>query len=224
MISPATVLLVAAAVALASVSGLSWWAVLLVGAGVWVTKILISMRIARFARSRPMQIDPFALREPWRLYVMDAVDSQRRFRRALETIGNGPLHDRLDEIGTRVDRGVSECWEIARKGQQLTDARRAIDVDSARRTVAQPEAHSVLLEAAQSEVNSHRRLAEREDAIKTKLQVLDARLEEAVARTAEMSTRTLVSNDIDSITDAIEGVVGDLESLRLGLDSVDGDL
>ncbi len=222
MISPATLLLIAGGVALASVSGLPWWGVVLVGAGTWSVKVLISTRLARFARNRPQQVDPFALREPWRLFVMDAIDSQRRFRRALKSVEQGPLHNRLAEIGARVDRGVTECWEVARKGQQLADARHAIDVDSARRTVSKPESPSVLIEAAQSQIGAHQRLADREGDIEASLRALDARLDEAVARAAEMSTRSMGAHDVASISDVIDGVVGDLEALRLGLNSVDG--
>ncbi len=222
MISPVTVLLVAAAAALASLAGMPWWGAALVASAVWTTKALAWARLARFAASRTPRIDPFALREPWRLYVKEAIGSQRRFNRALESVARGPLRDRLHEIGVRVDRGVSECWEVARKGQQLTDARRAIGIESARRSVADTDAHPALLDAANSEIDAHKRLTDRENEVKTSLEVLDARLKEAVARASEMATRAMAPDDIESITDAIDGVVGDLESLRLGLDSVDG--
>jgi len=222
MISPATLLLVAVAAVLASLAGAPWWASALTAIVVWAAKITLSARLSRLATSRPPRIDPFALREPWRLYVKDAIGSQRRFRRALEAIHDGPLRDRLSEIGSRVDHGVSECWEVARRGQRLTDARRAIDVDSARRAASATDPHPAVLEAANSEIGAYQRLAEREDEVKTSLEVLDARLHEAVARASEMATRTMSGDDIASVTDAIDGVVGDLEALRLGLDSVDG--
>ncbi len=222
MISPFTVLLVAAAAALASLAGMPWWGAALVAAAVWAAKVLARSKLARLTASRPSRIDPFALREPWRLYVKDAIGSQRRFDRALESVARGPLRDRLSEIGIRVGRGVSECWEVARKGQQLTDARRAIGIESARRSAADTDAHPALLDAARSEIEAHERLTNRENEVRTSLEVLDARLKEAVARASEMATRAMAPDDIESITDAIDGVVGDLESLRLGLDSVDG--
>lgn len=222
MISPITVLLVAGTVAIALAADLAWWVAVLLAMTVWVSKALLSSRLARFAASRSPRIDPFALREPWRLYVKDALGSQRRFDSALDSVAAGPLRDRLAEINKRVERGVIECWEVAKKGQQLADARRAIDISSARRSAAKIDSHPALLEAAASEIAAHERLRTREDEVKVSLEVLDARLQEAVARASEMATRTMATDDLDSITDAIDGVVGDLESLRLGLDSVDG--
>jgi len=222
IISPLTVLAVAGVGALAYVSGLPWWGSILLALAVWGARVLMARRFSRFAASRSPRIDPFALREPWRLYVKDALGSQRRFDRALDSMAPGPLRDRLSEINKRVERGVLECWEVAKKGQQLADARRAIDIGSARRSAAKVDSHPALLEAAASEIAAHERLSSREDEVKVSLQVLDARLQEAVARVSEMATRTMAADDLDSITDAIDGVVGDLESLRLGLDSVDG--
>lgn len=222
MISPITVLLVAGAAAVAYMAGLPWWAAALLAAAVWAARVLLASKLARLTASRPPRIDPFALREPWRLYVKNAIGSQRNFQRALQSVDTGPLHDRLSEIGKRVDRGVLECWEVARKGQKLTDARRAIDIGSAKRTIEEPDSHPALVEAANSKIAAHQRLKAREDEVKISLEVLDARLQEAVARASEMATRSMAADDLDSITDAIDGVVGDLESLRLGLDSVDG--
>jgi len=222
MISPTSVLFPLAGAALALVAGLPWWAAMLVAIVAWMGKTWASARIAMLASSRGPRIDPFALREPWRNYVKDSLGSQTRFRRSLEKVGDGPLQLRLTEIGQRVDRGVEECWEVARKGQQLTDARRSIDVSSAQRTADAPDGHPDLIAAASSEIAAHQRLADREESVKTSLKVLNARLDEAVARVAEMATRTSAVDDLAGITNAIDGVVGDLESLRIGLDTVDG--
>ena len=222
MISPVSVLLPLAGAALALAAGLPWWGALLVAILVLAGKAWASTRLARLTSSRGPRIDPFALREPWRNYVKDALGSQNRYQRTLEEVGDGPLKQRLTEIQRRVERGVEESWEVARKGQQLTDARRSIDVSSARRTADTPDGHPDLVAAAKSEIATHDRLNDREESVKTSLEVLNARLDEAVARAAEMATRTDSVDDLAGITDAIDGVVGDLESLRIGLDTVDG--
>jgi len=221
MISPASVLLPLGGAALALFAGLPWWSAILVAAVVWSSKIGVSSLIARSQSSRGPRIDPFTLAEPWRNYVKDALGSRTRFRRALSGLEDGPLLVRLSEIGRRVDRGVEECWEVARKGHQLTDARRSINLADAKRSADTPGTHPDLVSAANSEIAAHQRLVTREESLKTSLEVLNARLDEAVARAAEMSTRADTLDDLADITNAIDGVVGDLESLRIGLDTVD---
>lgn len=221
MISPSSVLFPLGGAALALFAGLPWWSAILVAVVAWSSKIGASSLIARSQSSRGPRIDPFTLAEPWRNYVKDALGSRTRFRRALKDVEDGPLLVRLSEIGGRVDRGVEECWEVARKGHQLTDARRSINVAAAKRSVETPGNHPDLISAANSEMAAHKRLTAREDSLKTSLKVLNARLDEAVARAAEMSTRADTLDDLTDITNAIDGIVGDLESLRIGLDTVD---
>jgi len=222
MISPMSILLPVSGAALILLVGLPWWAAAVGAVALWIARAWLSSRFARLASTRKPRIDPFTLREPWRNYVKDAISSHKRFDRTLESVESGPLRDRMTEIGDRVERGVEECWEIARKGQQLTDARRSIDIASARRSASDPDGHPDLVAAAKSEVAAHERLAAREDTLRTSLEVLDARLDEAVARASEMATRATSVDDLSGITNAIDGVVGDLESLRIGLDTVDG--
>jgi len=222
MISPLSILIPAAGAALAILIGLPWWSAIVIAVALWLAKAWASSRLAHLASTRKPRIDPFTLREPWRNFVKDALSSHSRFDRTLRNIDKGPLRDRMAEIGERVEHGVEECWEVARKGQQLTDARRSIGIASARRSASDSTGHPDLIAAAKSEIAAHQRLTQREDELKTSLEILDARLDESVARASEMATRVTDVDDLSGITNAIDGVVGDLETLRIGLNTVDG--
>lgn len=220
--SPTTVVLVAASVALASLAGLPWWGAAATGFAVWFLKLQASRLLSKRLRARPVAVDPFALREPWRLLVKGSLKAQHKFARTVDRVDEGPLRERLDEIGRRIDQGVQESWEVAQRGQHLTDARRSIDIGSADRVRSNKSSHAAQIEAASYELAAHQRLSDRESDVITRLQVLNARLNEAVTRATEMATRRTTISDTATVSDAIDGVIGELKSLKLGLDTVDG--
>ena len=145
--------------------------------------------------------------------------ARNRFATAIEHTPEGPLRSRLLEVGDRITTGVEECWEVAQKGQIITDARRAVDIDAVRRTLETAE-DGPRRASAQARLETHDRLAAREEETRERLDVLDARLEEAVVRAAELGTRSSTTDELDRVADAVDGIVGDLESLRLALDDV----
>src|SRR4051794_5464258 len=89
--------------------------------GTTVTALMVQRRrrLGATATPRTGRIDAFAVSEPWRRHVAAAVSAQRRFTSIVGTTGPGPLRDRMVEMGRQVDRSVQECWEIARRGDQL---------------------------------------------------------------------------------------------------------
>src|SRR6476659_1341812 len=78
-------------------------------------------------------IDPFAVNEPWRRFVQDALQAQGRLDEVLRHVRPGPLRDRLADIARRMDDGVGEVWVTAQQGQALRSARRRIDVPTLER-------------------------------------------------------------------------------------------
>src|SRR5919197_1604631 len=70
-------------------------------------------------KPRPERIDLAGLSQPWRAYMKDAMEAQRRYARAVAATDAGPLQDRLAEIGARLDAGVRECYRIGRRGAAL---------------------------------------------------------------------------------------------------------
>jgi type IV secretory pathway TrbD component len=223
MISPITVGLVVGSVALVLLVGGPWWLAALAGVAVWAIRVLISTQIATRVKALPRRIDPFALREPWRFFVRDALRSQRRFAEATDRLAPGPLRNRLLEISVRVNHGVEECWEVAQRGQHLTDSRRSIDVDRIRRTLdtARFGPEDPRRTSAEVQLASHDRILDLEHHTRERLEILDARLTESVVRASELSARAADLGQLDEIADAVDGIVGDLESLRLGLDAAD---
>ena len=81
IISPVTVGLVAGTVALVLLAGGPWWLAALIAALVWAIRVLVSTHMARRIAALPRRIDPFALREPWRFFVRDALQARARFVR-----------------------------------------------------------------------------------------------------------------------------------------------
>ncbi|MGH9184585.1 MAG: hypothetical protein ACRD0U_02035 [Acidimicrobiales bacterium] len=79
------------------------------------------------------RVDPFAVGEPWRRHVQDALQARTKFAQAVASGRPGPVQDRLVEIGERVDAGVEEVWRAANRGDALDDARRQIDAPGAER-------------------------------------------------------------------------------------------
>lgn len=176
-------------------------------AGIAVLVLIgIGALMARRARDLEPRIDPFALREPWRFFVSDALGAREQLRDALGAAEPGPLRDRLEEIGDRIDDAVRSCWEVAQRGQALTDARRRIEDPRHRSAASQPDAHT--------------RLTTRETEVREHLQHLDAQLDEAVVRAAELTTRPGDPTGIDDVAAQVDTVVDELESLRIAFEEL----
>lgn len=223
MVSPITVGLVVGAGAVARLLTGSWVAAVVAGILTWIARVLIASRIAKRVRALDPRIDPFALREPWRFFVRDALSARQRFDDALSGADDGPLMERLLEIEQNLDQAVSVTWEIAQRGQQLTDARRRIDISSLERTIADTPSDDPRYAAAEAQKASHDRLRTREDQTRERLEILDARLDETIVRAGELATRTGGAMEIDELAGQVTGMVDELDSLRLALDEVGND-
>ncbi|MEM9468336.1 MAG: hypothetical protein AAGA90_23410 [Actinomycetota bacterium] len=221
-VSPVTVALVAGVVALVLITTGSIVGAVVAGIATWVLRVFVSTRVAKRIEALPRRIDPFALREPWRFFVRDAISARNRFADALDAADDGPLRDRLVEIGEALNHGVEECWEAAQKGQQLTDARRRIPADRLQAQLADMTADDPRRSGVEAQLESHARLADREERTRVELERLDVRLDESVVRASELGTRAGGAEDLDAIEASITDVVGSLEALRQGLDDVEG--
>lgn len=190
----------------------------------------VALAIPRNPNGR--EIDPFAVNEPWRVFVSDALSAQRRFHETTRTMRSGPLRERLNEIGDRLETGVEEVWNIARRGQVLADGRKRLDPDDARRDLARlvaenprPEPGSPLEQTAQS-LQAQVSAADRMDAVIRdtidRLRLMDARLDEMVTRTVELSTQADSSADLSGLGADVDGLVTEMEALRLALEDTSG--
>jgi hypothetical protein len=223
MISPITVGLVVGAGAVAQLITGSWPVAVLVGVLTWIARVLIASRIAKRVRGLEHRIDPFALREPWRFFVRDALNARQRFRDAVADADSGPLRDRLLEIEANLEHAVAVTWDVARRGQQLTDARRRIDVAALERTMAATPPDDPRHAAAAAQKESHDRLRVREDETRERLEILDARTNETVVRVGELATRTGGGTELEELAGQVTDMVDELDSLRIALDEVGND-
>lgn len=173
-------------------------------------------------------IDPFAVGEPWRRFVGDALAARRRFDQAIRVMDPGPLRDRLAEIGDRLDDGLQETWRVARRGHALSVARAQVDTRAIEAELAAAEAQrdarpddprtGQVADAIRSQLATAERMqAVIEDAITT-LRLLDARLDESVTRAIELSTGTGPAAHASAVGGDVEGIVSEMEALRLALD------
>jgi hypothetical protein len=144
------------------------------------------------------RIDPFTLTDPWRSFVQDAQSAQNRFARVVAGVQAGPLQERLGDINSRVADGVRAAWRTAQNGHTL---------------------HKMILEVGGAS-ESVTRMRSREKEFSDKLAALIKNLDEAVARAAELATGQL--GGVDAVAEDVNGVVDDLEALRLSFEEVDG--
>lgn len=196
---------------------------------VFVVVLLLVAVVATLALRRPKAArggarDPYTLSEPWRRFVMSAQGAQRRYRGALKA-PPGPLRDRLVEIGARIDAGVDEIWWIAVRGDALDDAISAIGAGAAaRRRDALPRSGDADLteteQALAAQEESAARLVQTAADAKATLRLLDARLDEAVARGLELALTAGDTSLASGLDSEVATLVDEMEALRLALDEV----
>jgi hypothetical protein len=164
------------------------------------------------------RIDPFAVGEPWRFFVRDAVTARNRFDEALRSTKAGPLKDRLAAIRASVDAGVRECWEVAKQAQNISEARKALDVPGLRRRLESLEARDADTSVTEGSVRAQLESAARLDGVLAdvtgRLEVLEAQLTEAVTRAIEVAALAGHDDELTGVGTAVEQVVDDLEALR----------
>jgi hypothetical protein len=179
------------------------------------------------------RIDPFTLADPWRRYVTDALQARTRFAEAATSAREGPMRDRLLEIQTRVDTGVQEVWRIARRGHDLVDARRRVDPAAIRQDIAATEANAQqpwatdsttqrTLESLQAQLATVERLERVIGDADSRLRLLNARLDEAAARTIELSVQAHDVAELGGLGHDVDQMVDEMEALRQAIEETGG--
>jgi len=231
IMSPSAVLLAGGGMAAAVLGGLPIAAAAGIGAAVWAARVAIGMPRG----PKHERISPSAVKEPWRRAVKDALSARQRFDRTVRRMPPGPLRERLAGVGQRLSDGVDECWQIACQGNDLQSAYAQLDVGSIQTDMAQLKAekkaggdaaHAASLDraiaAVQSQLASAERIGTVAQDVADRLRVLNAQLDEAVARAVELSVQANDVGDISPLGDDVDSLVGELESLRQGLDETHG--
>lgn len=229
-VSPSALLLAGAGMSVAILGGLPLAAAAAVGGLGWLARVA-----AAVPRGKPGdRVDPSLVAEPWRRFVVDAQQAKTTFDRTVARCDDGPLKERLGAIGERIADGVTECWRIARQGDNLHHAIATIDreeIDEDLRRVEQElddarDARRDTLERTRDALVAQRQAHERLVAVwrsaRDRLQVLNAQLDEAVARAVELSVHTGDVAALNPLRASVDHLVDELESLRLGLEEAGG--
>lgn len=227
--APTSILLAGAGASVALATGLPILVAPVVGLAAWATRVLLAVPRNR----RVDRIDPFSVPEPWRNSVVEALKAQVRFDQAVAATEGGPIRDRLESIGSRIDDGIREVHRIAQRGTQLTAARQAVDADAASAELAAVErdageawaAGSKLertAEALQAQIDTAARLDRSIADARAQLRVIDARLDESVARAIELSVQLDDAEGLRSVDADVDHLVTEMESLRQALEETSG--
>ena len=216
--SPLGILLAGAGASAAILAGLPGAAVVAAGAAAWAGRVAVAVPRNSTDASN---IAPFAMQDPWRSFVRSAQQARRKFDEAVRGSRRGPMRDRLAEIGSRLDDAVAECWRVARQGQALVDARSQLNTADVQRELAGLDpSQTKTAEALEAQLASAQRLETTITDVRDRLRLLDARMDEAVARAVELSVQG-GDAELQGLGSDVEGLVGDMEALRQGLEEAD---
>jgi len=221
--SPSAIVATGAGVALGVLTGLGPAAALVGGA------VALAARVGWAIPRGPKadRIDPLSLGDPWNRLVQDALAAQRQFSDAVRRARSGPLRDRLAQIGEQIDAGVADCWRIAQAGHALSGARRRIDVAAANRDLDEVRATSSpssptvqqTIAAIEAQLQSAQRLDQTIVNTRDQLRLLNARLDEAVSRSIELSVGTATDGSLNAVGQDVTSITNELEALRQALDT-----
>jgi hypothetical protein len=175
----------------------------------------------RWRRHRHLpRIDPFEVGQPWGRFVQGALQAQARYQRAVSAIAAGPLRERLDDIGRRIEEGVQTCWHVAQEGAALEDLESGLDLAGARRRLAASDAVGPTVVSLQAQVAAGERLAAMVAEAKERLARLEAGLGLVATTAAELSARRATPAEATGLGDDVEHLVAEMSSLRAAQEEV----
>ena len=222
--SPSALLLAGAGTAVTIVAGAPIALAAVVGAACWAARVALAVP----RRRTGPRVDARRLRQPWRGFVEDAQAAKRRFDTTCGRALPGPIRDHLLDLGRRLADGVTECWRIAAQGDALEGAWNDLDVPSTKQELAtvRQEPASPTRDRTEQALLSQLQSADRIQKVafdaRDRLRVLNAQLDEAVARAVELSVKTTDVSALDPLSQDVDSLVGELESLRQALDETRG--
>lgn len=181
--------------------------------------LLVSQRA-----ERPGNRDPFSVGEPWRQFVQGATRSGTKLHQTIDGAASGPLKDRMESIASRLDDGLQETWQIARRGDEIDDAIRRLDPTTLRSKLATledraqgdptPDIDSAM-ESLRNQLESVARLELESKKTADRLRLTQTRLDELVSRAAEVAVG---AGDTDAYEHDVDDLVIELEALRQAVD------
>ena len=218
MMSPLGIVLAGAGLAVGVATGLPVVLAAGVGVAAWAGRVLAAVPKGKPAAG----IDPYSLSDPWRSYVLGAQGAQGRFQRTVGAIQAGPLRERLGDVVDRFDDAVGECWRIARRGHDIDGVLRNLDLAGNARELAQARSlpptptNQATIASLEAQLASSQRMQNVSQDAQSRLRLLDARMDELVARVAELSVSA--GDDLGGLDSDVDSLVTEMEALRQALD------
>jgi hypothetical protein len=169
-------------------------------------------------------VDPAAVEEPWRQSVAAALQARAQFGEVVRSVPKGPLRDRIELIGERVDQGVLASWDTAQRGSQGARLLASLDPEGVtarlkdakrRHPDGGPE-----VDALAAQYDAVNRLWDGVDSAGEQLRLLDLRLGAAVARVAALAMAARTPADLDAADEELVEVVDELGALSGAFDAL----
>ena len=221
IMSPLGILLAGVGTAGAIVAGVALPIALGVGVVAWAGRVFAAVPKGTGAAGRNA-VDPYTLNDPWRAYVLAAQSNRNRFDRTIKVLRPGPLQERLGGVADRFDDAVGECWRVAVRGNDIEAALRTLDTASAQLELTdlqrQPQTPptQATIASLQAQLASANRMVSVANDARDHLRLLDARMDEMIARAAELSVTA--DGDVGSLGADVDGLVNELEALRQAME------
>jgi hypothetical protein len=195
--------------------GVPWAVAALVGVAAYAGFVATAM-----PKPPPVaRVDPFALSEPWRQIMQGAQSAGRKLRATVDGATDGPLKQQLLEIAEQVERGLAEVWQVARRGDEIDGAVRHLDPTALRSKLATLEQRAdtspspestAAVESVRRQLETAARLTAKSNDTATKLRLNQTRLDELVARAAEVRIGSAApdtyARDVDDLIDQLEAL------------------
>jgi len=158
----------------------------------------------------------------WAPAVAEAVEVRRRWHDVVAGLREGPVRDRLIELGDKIDAGVLAVHATASRAADAERIAAALDADKVtedyKRAKRDPSVDPALLDALTARFTSVQRVLNALDDVEQRLRLLDARMGAAVARGAEVALTAGAGSE--EIGQELDAVVAELGALQSSLDSL----
>jgi hypothetical protein len=173
---------------------------------------------AAMPRNQRLHNDPFTVQEPWRQFVQGAQGAAVKLQLTIDAASDGPVKDRMEAVREKLEHGMGETWQIARRGHEIDQAVHRLDPTALRSkldTLQQQDDADALIASVESQLASVDRLKEQSTRTSNRLRLAQTRVDELVARAAEIS---IGAGDTDAYEHDVEDLVVELEGLRLAVE------
>jgi len=169
------------------------------------------------------------VRDPWRVLVSDADESQRRFNSWLKQTPKGPGRQHLLDVAEYVNSAAARCHEVAKRAQMIErgignrPVLIAQRLEAAEQEALSPQASPAIVErikSLKSEAASLQRMQGTVSELQADLERLCAQLSALVTRALEMTWITLQPAGRAQLSDDLSRLLEDFDNLQFAFDSL----